>query len=179
MRGAVLYIGMSLDGYIADRNGGVGWMRGQDPADESPGSYPEFLRTVDTVVMGRTTYHQVVTELSPGEWIYAGLHSYVLTHRPQPGPAGITFTDEAPSALIDRLKTQPGRDIWICGGAELVNQLLRENRIDRFHIAVLPILLGSGIRLFSDGRPETPLTLTGTQGYNGITELIYRKREDS
>lgn len=116
MREAVLYIGMSLDGYIADRNGGVGWMRGQDPADESPGSYPEFLRTVDTVVMGRTTYHQVVTELSPGEWIYAGLHSYVLTHRPQPGPAGITFTDEAPSALIDRLKTQPGRDIWICGG---------------------------------------------------------------
>lgn len=55
MREAVLYIGMSLDGYIADRNGGVGWMRGQDPADESPGSYPEFLRTVDTVVMGRTT----------------------------------------------------------------------------------------------------------------------------
>ena len=179
MREAVLYIGMSLDGYIADRNGGVDWMRGQDPADESPGSYPECLRTVDTVVMGRTTYHQVVTELSSGEWIYAGLHSYVLTHRPQPCPAGITFTDEAPGALIDRLKTQPGRDIWICGGADLVNQLLRVNRIDRFHIAVLPILLGSGIRLFSDGRPEIPLTLTGTQGYNGITELIYRKREDS
>lgn len=179
MREAVLYIGMSLDGYIADRNGGVGWMRGQDPADESPGSYPEFLRTVDTVVMGRTTYHQVVTELSRENGYTRGCTATCSPTGRSPGPAGITFTDEAPSALIDRLKTQPGRDIWICGGAELVNQLLRENRIDRFHIAVLPILLGSGIRLFSDGRPETPLTLTGTQGYNGITELIYRKREDS
>lgn len=57
MRETVLYIGMSLDGYIADCDGGVGWMGGQDPTDESAGSYPEFLHTVDTVMMGRNTYH--------------------------------------------------------------------------------------------------------------------------
>lgn len=178
MRETVLYIGMSLDGYIADCDGGVGWMGGQDPTDESAGSYPEFLHTVDTVMMGRNTYHQIVTELSPEEWVYAGLRSYVITHRTQPDADGIIFTNESPGALVDRLKVQPGRDIWICGGAELVHQLLREDKIDRFHIAVLPILLGSGIRLFgSDGR-KIPLTLTGTQVYNGITELIYRKREN-
>ena len=176
MREAVLYIGMSLDGYIADRNGGVGWMRGQDPADESPGSYPEFLRTVDTVVMGRTTYHQVVTELSPGEWIYAGLHSYVLTHRPQPGPAGITFTDEAPSALIDRLKTQPGRDIWICGGADTAAQLIRKNAIDRYVVSVIPVILGEGIPLFSRGLPQQDLRLVSAAHSNGIAELTYEPR---
>lgn len=81
MRETVLYIGMSLDGYIADCDGGVGWMGGQDPTDESAGSYPEFLHTVDTVMMGRNTYHQIVTELSPEEWVYAGLRSYVSPHQ--------------------------------------------------------------------------------------------------
>lgn len=52
MRKIVLYIAMSLDGYIADANGGVGWLRGQDPDSESEGSYPEFVRDIDTVVMG-------------------------------------------------------------------------------------------------------------------------------
>lgn len=107
MRETVLYIGMSLDGYIADCDGGVGWMGGQDPTDESAGSYPEFLHTVDTVMMGRNTYHQIVTELSPEEWVYAGLRSYVITHRPQPDADGIIFTNESPGALVDRLKVQP------------------------------------------------------------------------
>lgn len=65
MRKIVLYIAMSLDGYIADANGGVSWLRGQDPDNESEGSYPEFVRDIDTVVMGWETYHQVITELSP------------------------------------------------------------------------------------------------------------------
>ena len=65
MRKIVLYIAMSLDGYIADANGGVSWLRGQDPDSESEGSYPEFVRDIDTVVMGWETYHQVITELSP------------------------------------------------------------------------------------------------------------------
>lgn len=65
MRKIVLYIAMSLDGYIADANGGVSWLRGQDSDSESEGSYPEFVRDIDTVVMGWETYYQVITELSP------------------------------------------------------------------------------------------------------------------
>ncbi len=80
MRKIVLYIAMSLDGYIADANGGVSWLRGQDPDSESEGSYPEFVRDIDTVVMGWETYHQVITELSPDEWVYEDLMTYVITH---------------------------------------------------------------------------------------------------
>ena len=81
MRKAILYIAMSLDGYIADENGGVDWLSGQDPDGESEGTYHEFVRGTDTVVMGWKTYHQVMTELSPDEWVYGNLMTYVITHR--------------------------------------------------------------------------------------------------
>ena len=67
MREVVLYLAVSLDGYLADRAGGVGWLSGPDGAWEGvENSYPEFLRGVDTVVMGWNTYRQVAEELAPG-----------------------------------------------------------------------------------------------------------------
>ena len=59
MRKVVLYLGMSLDGYIADKNGGVGWMEEDDTGSLEESSYPDFVQTVDTVLMGYTTYHQI------------------------------------------------------------------------------------------------------------------------
>ena len=72
MRRVVVYIGMSLDGYIADRNGGVKWMTGDGSEPGSAGSYQQFIETVDTVLMGYRTYHQIVAELSGGSWVYRG-----------------------------------------------------------------------------------------------------------
>ena len=108
MRKVILYIAMSLDGYIADENGGVGW-----------GSYPEFVRGIDTVVMGWKTYHQVMTELSPDEWVYGDLMAYVITHREETSSEKIRFVHEVPSDLIQNLKETKGKDIWICGGASI------------------------------------------------------------
>ena len=126
MRKVILYIAMSLDGYIADENGGVGWLSGQDPEGESEGSYPEFVRGIDTVVMGWETYHQVITELSPGEWVYEDLMTYVITHREETSTEKIRFVHEAPSDLIQNLKETKGKDIWICGGASIAEQLMQE-----------------------------------------------------
>ena len=81
MRKAVLYIAMSLDGYIADEHGSADWLNGQDMSVENIDTYSVFVRDVDTVIMGWDTYHQIVTELSPAEWIYANLISYVVTHK--------------------------------------------------------------------------------------------------
>lgn len=177
-RKAVLYIGMSLDGYIADKNGGVGWMGGQDASSEAPGSYPAFIQTVDTVIMGWTTYHQVMTELSPDEWVYSGLDTWVITHRKLPanGHDRIRFTDQEPCGLIKALLGQDGKDIWICGGASIVHQLLREDLIDTFYISVIPVLLGDGIRLFQDFGREQKLRLVEVQSYNGVTDLVYERR---
>ena len=155
MRKTVLYIGMSLDGYIADPNGGVGWMNGQEESAENGDSYENFIKTVDTVIMGWNTYHQVTTELSVGEWVYEGLTTWVITHRTaeegeKATESPILFTDRSPCDLVKSLKKEEGKNIWICGGADIVRQLMEEDLIDVYHISILPILLGDGIRLFQD-----------------------------
>lgn len=71
---------MSLDGYIADSKGSVNWLTGQGN-DDNVDSYSEFVKDIDTVIMGWNTYHQIVTELSPNEWVYNDFKSYVLTHK--------------------------------------------------------------------------------------------------
>ena len=80
MREISLFIAMSLDGYIADSRGGVDWLTGQKEDGEMIDTYSLFIRDVDTVLMGWNTYHQIVTELSPEQWIYEGLKTYVFTH---------------------------------------------------------------------------------------------------
>ena len=154
MRRIILFIAMSLDGYIADEKGGVDWLSGIQ-TEEGEDSYSSFIKGIDTVVMGWNTYHQVATELSPGEWVYHGLTAYVWTHRKD--AAGIPledirFTSESPAALLERLKREPGKDIWVCGGAELIRQLMDADAIDVFHLSIIPTLLGDGIRLLGAGR---------------------------
>lgn len=117
MREVVLYIGMSLDGFIADPAGGVDWMQGDGSEPEHPGSYPEFFRTVDTVLLGYRTYRQITTELSPDTWAYSGKKTYVLTHRTLPPQEEIVFTDLPAGELLKKLKQQDGERIWVCGGA--------------------------------------------------------------
>lgn len=80
MRKVVLYIAMSLDGYIADKNNSVSWLSGDHSETNAIVSYFSFYDTVDTVILGWNTYHQIVNELSPNEWPYKEKTTYVLTH---------------------------------------------------------------------------------------------------
>lgn len=177
MRKVILFIAMSLDGYIADSEGKVGWLNGQGNEEEMIDTYSEFVTHVDTVAMGWNTYSQIITELSPDEWVYDGLESYVITHRDYPSTEQIHITNENPCHLIKELKKQEGKNIWICGGASIVQQLMTEDLIDIYYISVIPTLLGKGIRLFGESRKEIPLKLLKTQSYDGITDLIYTHRE--
>ena len=111
MRRVVLFIAMSLDGYIADSEGGVDWLKGQDENAENVDVYSDFVKDVDTVVMGWNTYHQIVAELSPSEWIYADLSSYVITHRDVVSAEKIIFSREDPCNLVKRLAKEKGKDI--------------------------------------------------------------------
>lgn len=176
MRKVVLFIAMSLDGYLADSEGKVKWLGGQGNAEEMIDSYSEFVEHVDTVVMGWNTYYQVITELSPEEWVYANLESYVITHRDCSSAERIRFTGEDPCSLVRELKEKDGKDIWICGGADIVRQLMVEDLIDMYYISVIPMLLGKGIRLFQESGRAIPLKLVKTQIYDGITDLVYEHR---
>lgn len=175
MRKVKLFIAMSLDGYIADSDGGVSWLGGQGDSD-SIDAYSEFVRDIHTIVMGFNTYHQIVTELSPDEWVYQDFTTYVVTHKQKTSSEQIHFTNESPVVLVKSLREESGKDIWICGGANVVQQLVNEDLIDEYYITVIPTILGSGIRLFHCNNHEIKLKLVKTQAYNGMVDLIYTKR---
>ena len=171
-----LYLAMSVDGYLADERGGVDWLGGDGSQPEHAGSYPAFYETVEAVVMGWTTYHQIVTELSPNRWPYEGRPCYVVTHRRERDREGITFWNGELTALTDQLKERVGGTIWLCGGASLAGQLLKEGRVDTLWLSVIPTVLGKGIRLFPALDQAQPLRLVRTESYNGIVDLVYEKR---
>lgn len=176
MRKVTLFIAMSLDGYIADKDGGVDWLNGQEEDGENMDTYSEFIKTIDTIIMGWNTYHQLTSELSPEEWIYPEQVSFVITHREILSTERIRFTSESPCDLVKRLREEEGNGIWICGGASIVRQLMETDLIDTLHISVIPTLLGDGVRLFGPLEKEQKLRLVKTQSYNGITDLVYEKR---
>lgn len=176
MRKVVLFIAMSIDGYIADKNGSVDWLNGQDSKEDTIDTYSIFIKEIDTVMMGWNTYYQITTQLSPTEWVYSNLTTYVITHKKQCSTNEIIFTEKDPNDMIKELKRKEGKNIWICGGANLVQQLVKANLIDEYYISVIPTILGSGIRLFDTTPDEIKLKLVSTQKYNGIVELIYSRR---
>ena len=173
MRKIILYIAVSLDGYIADKNGSVNWLAGQDEEAENEDTYSEFIKDIDTVVMGWNTYAQVSRELSPEKWPYENLTSYIVTHRNEKSTEKIRFVREEPCKLAERLKETPGKNIWICGGGSIIQPLIKENLIDEYRISVIPTILGGGIPLFGNRETELRLRLKDTMQYNGIVELVY------
>lgn len=176
MRKVILFIAMSLDGYIADKHGRVDWLNGQNEHEENMDTYSTFIKDVDAVIMGWNTYHQIVTELSPEEWVYADLTSYVITHKELQSTDKIIFTQKDPCSIVNELKQKQGENIWICGGADIIQQLIKADLIDEYDISVIPTILGSGVRLFEKNSDEIKLKLIHTQTYNGITELFYMHR---
>lgn len=176
MRKVTLFIAMSLDGYIADVNGGVNWLGGQEPDGEDMETYNEFIKSVDTVIMGYHTYHQITAELSPDIWPYEDLLTYVMTHRELPETEEIKFMDMDICELVRDLRQKEGNGIWICGGASIIQPLLQDNLIDTYHISIMPVILGKGISLFREADKDLKLKLIKSQSYNGITDVIYQRR---
>lgn len=69
------------------------------------------------------------------------------------------------------------KNIWICGGAEVAQQLISNNLIDTYHLVVIPVILGGGISLFGGFTRKIDLTLVETKKYNGIVEVIYNQKQ--
>lgn len=177
MRELLLYIAASADGYIADGTGSVGWLDMVEADFSGEFCYDRLLTEVDTVVMGYNTYHQVVTQLSPGVWPYQGLECYVLTHRKLVDTTEVRFVDLPLATLLAQLNQRPGRSIWLCGGSQLIRQAVERDLIDEYRIATLPLFLGDGIRLFAPAGVRVPLRLCSVRAEQGAVLTVYRRRE--
>ena len=103
---------------------------------------------------------------------------YVITRSPRPDSGRTKFYSGSLTGLIQQLRSQNGKDIYCDGGAEIVNELIKSDLIDEYIISIVPVLLGSGVRLFKSERPEQVLELVETKTFDtGLTQLRYiRKR---
>lgn len=171
-RKVVLYIATSVDGYIADEYGNIDWIERHVETLEEDHHYEAFFTSIDTVILGRKTYDQIVNELSPNAYPYKGTKSYVLTSKKEENQAEIAFVNEDVVALVSTLKKEKGKDIWIVGGSQVAMSLIRENMIDEYQIAIIPVILGKGIPLFTSLNNEIGLKTKSVYAKNGI---IYTK----
>jgi len=173
-RKVILYIAMSLDGYIAKPNDDLSFLSIVEKKGEDYG-YSEFIKTVDTVILGRKTYDWVIKHVP--EYFHTDKTSYVITRTSRPDAGNTHFYNGSLKELVGRLKAKNGKNIFCDGGAEIVNELLKDKLIDEIIISVIPILLGSGTRLFKDGRPEQQFELISTKQFEkGLVQVHYRKQ---
>ena len=165
------FIAASLDGYIADRNGGLDWL---SPFDDVDSGYGAFIAEIGTVVMGRTTYEAVAA--MPGGWLYSGKRALIVTSRAlADAPDGVEPWQDGVPALIDHVRTRGDGAVWVVGGGGLQAAFIAAGALDRLDLFVIPVLLGGGVPLFPPGlTPACRLTLAETERYtNGMVRLRY------
>jgi dihydrofolate reductase len=169
MRNVILQLAVSLDGYIEGPKGEYDWCF----TDQDYGM-SQFMQRVDSMFIGRKSYELL---LSMGEAAMAGfpkLQEYVFsTTLNHVMPSAILVNGDT-AAEVQRIKNEPGKDIWLFGGASLTAFLLNFGLIDEISLAVHPILLGGGKPLFSNVENRVPLTLKDTKSYSsGLVSLTY------
>ena len=136
--------------------------------------YNQFLSSVDTVILGRKTYDWVIK--NAGKLSYLNHIVYVITSSQKESIEDVEFYNGSLEDLVVRLKLKEGKDIFCDGGSQIVNQLLKFGLIDEFVISVVPVLLGSGKRLFQDIIPTQNLKLISTQQFEtGLVQLKYQR----
>ncbi len=174
-RKVILYISMSLDGYIATKDNSLEFLSMVEQEGEDYG-YNDFVKSVDAVIIGRKTYEKVI-EMGY-EYPHTDKDVYIVTRTAKPPIGNFKFYTDDLSRLVNHLKIQPGKNIYCDGGAEIANELIKNNLVDEFIISVIPILLGDGIKLFKDGRPKQTLELIlAKQFEKGLTQLRYKRAD--
>jgi dihydrofolate reductase len=139
------HVAVSLDGFIADADGGYDWIV-HDSAIDFRALHAQF----DTAIMGRKTYDLVKS--MGGDGAIKGMEVYVFSRTLAPSTRpGVRIVDEDAATFVSKLKAQPGGDIWLFGGGELFRALHDAGLVDTVEVAVMPVLIGSGIPLMPAG----------------------------
>ncbi len=143
-----VYIATSLDGYIADKNGGLDWLPSPDTISDS--GFEEFMDSIDALVMGRNTFDMVCSFGS--EWFYTKkvfVVSDSLSSIPKSLEDKVELLKGTPKQLISILNKRGYKDLYIDGG-KTIQSFLKEDLIDEITITTIPVLLGGGISLFGE-----------------------------
>ncbi len=178
MRTLSLFIATSLDGYIAKPDDDLSFLTLVEKEGEDYG-YREFTETIDTIILGRKTYDYVLKEIGASHYDNGERDVYVITRTERPGVGKTIFYTGDLTELVQQLKSGNRKNIYCDGGAEIINELLKNDLIDELIISVIPILVGNGTRLFKDGRPEQRLEFVSAKTYDtGLVQLRYKRKAE-
>jgi dihydrofolate reductase len=171
MRRVIYSVAASLDGYIAGAGGEFDWIP-MDPEMD----WTAFMGRFDTVLMGRRTYEIAVGQQPSSS--EPGMRTFVFsrTLRSADHP-NVTLVAEDAKSVVDELRRETGKEIWLMGGGDLFRSLLEAGAVDSVEVGLVPILLGQGLPLLPPAPFRTRLALTKTHTYpSGIVMLSYDVR---
>ena len=160
-----VFVATSLDGFIADENGGIDWLIEVPNPDKTDYGYAELMKNTDALVMGRSTFEKV---LIFGEWFYTKpvfVLSNSLTEIPENLIGKVEIVKGDVQDVVKNLNSQGYKNLYIDGG-KLIQGFLKEDLIDELIINKIPILLGKGIPLFDDIDQKLKFKHTKTEVFN-------------
>jgi len=175
LRKVILGFGISLDGYIARRNGAMDYLVIDK---EGEALMADFFAKIDTTIMGRKTAAATAKMRKSGEIPETpGITNYVVSRRWKPGKReGFEVVSGSLTAFVKKLKRRPGKDIYLGGGGQLCRSFLQEDLVDELFIGLGPVLLGDGIPGFPGKFPQRDFKLTECKSYsNGSVGLRYER----
>jgi dihydrofolate reductase len=174
-RRVIVHIAASADGYIARPDGDLQWLTSR-PAPKGFYGMNAFMKSIDTKVLGRKTYEE---SLRLGANFGLGSRTIVFSRQspPKDAPSGVEFANGAIGPFVRILREQPGKNIWLMGGGEIIASFLDEQAIDEFVISVVPVFIGEGIPLIARRHRHVPLDLLSSERFeDGLVQLHYRVR---
>jgi dihydrofolate reductase len=165
------YVASSLDGYIAKEDGDVSWLEELDISMEDAG-YDDFFSTVDALVMGRKTYEMIV---SFGQWPYGDKPVWVCSSNSiTPIEDSNLQAGSTPEEAYKAANEMNIKHLWLVGGGNLASSFLEKNLLTNISLSLMPIILGSGIKLF--GNQPSPIKIK-KENYkpheSGMVQLDY------
>ena len=175
LRRVILGFGISIDGYIARRNGAMDYLVIDK---EGEALMADFFAKIDTTIMGRKTALGMVKMRKSGEMPeMPGMSTYVFSRRWKPRRRdGFEVVRGSLTAFVRKLKRRPGKDIYLGGGGQLCRSFLQEDLVDELFLGVSPVLLGNGIPGFPGKFPQRDFKLTECKSYaNGSVGLRYER----
>lgn len=171
MRKLIVYISMSIDGFIAGPDGDLGFLSQVEVAGEDYG-YSEFVKTIDAVIIGRKTIEKV--ESMGYEYPLHDREVYVISRNLRQDKGSMHYYQGNPADLARELKGKPGKNIYCDGGSEIVNQLFKAGEVDDLILSIIPVILGDGIPLFRSGNALQTMHLISCKSYpSGLVQMHY------
>ncbi len=175
-----LHVVSSLDGVIAKKDNSVSWLDSSGDVYEkgvSDGNTDDVVTSIDCFVLGSRTYEHA---LQLG-WPYGDIPTVVITNRKLPSMRkSVEFYSGDLKKLVDGILAPRYGNIWLVGGAMLCQSFLRLDLVDEIRLAIVPVLLGDGLRLFDNSGIESRWHLKSVIAYKtGVVELLYRSQSTS